>query len=499
MSLKNKTIKGVGWNVFTNVVGVSTQITIGIVLARLLPPEDFGLIGLSMIIVGFGSLFVNLGLGPAIIQKKEINEDHIGVCFTISVLAGLVIGILVFIGADFIANILEDDRTSPLIQTLSIVFLINGFQIPSEALLKRRIQFDKLFYINFWNSIVYGVSTISLALLGYGVWSLVIGTILKSIVNLILNYYQVKHSLKLLFKSKEFYDLASFGSGMSLLSVFNYAATHGDYFIIGKLMGPHNLGLYSRAYSLMQLPTSKFVSVISNVLFPAASKIQSNNRKFTNAFLKTLELASFTVFPILIILIVSAPNLIIAVYGEKWRGAIVPFQILGFFGIFRALYHCTGSFLKAKGHIFKLFYSQVLYFSLLCSTVWIFTVKYGLIGASWAVGISIFVHYLVLSVISTKALNLNYLEVFKVLKPSIVLSIPLYILLFIFNLGIQNLSVHIFIELMLNLILGFITLLLLVIIIPKEKFNSLPIQILELLKSYLPPNLLKPIKNILIR
>src|SRR5699024_5947311 len=130
-----------------------------------------------------------------------------------------------------------------------------------------------------------------------------------------------------------------FGTGITINRIFNYFALKGDYFFVGRILGAYSLGIYTKAYNLMQLPTSQFVRILSNVLFPAASAIQDDNERTRKVFLKSIGVVSFIMTPICFMIVVLAPNIIVGIYGAKWAEAVVPLQILGCVGFLRATYN----------------------------------------------------------------------------------------------------------------------------------------------------------------
>lgn len=485
-NLKQKALSSSGWGFLDKGISIFVQFIIGIVLARLLPPSDFGLIGLAMIVVGFGQIFVNLGLGSALIQKQNITERHVRVVFTISVIAGIILALLVLAGAPLAAIVLDNENVTPIIRSLSIIFVIGGFQIPSQALLKKELDFRHIFYVSLAQSILYGVVSTTLALAGFGVWSLVIGTILQRFISLLGSYRYVQHSIKPLIARKELSDLIHFGSGMTLNGIFNYFALQGDYFMVGRLLGANALGLYSKAYSLMQMPTRRFVSVLSNVLFPAASKIQDDPRRLRNVFLKTMRTIAFITIPICLLLIIIAPELIIGLYGEDWRGAITPLQILAGFGVLRAMYNAGGSFLRAKGWVYKLFWANFAYGVIMIIGVWIGVQQYGLAGAAWAVGVAIFVIWYIIMDLNCRTMSIKRVEILKTLVPGLwvgaLTALPAALAKGLILLYFPNYLIR----LVILVIMGLIFLLLSILLLPQRMLYFMPYELMEATKSYVP-------------
>lgn len=497
-NLKDKAVGSTAWGFLDKGSNVLVSFIIGIVLARLLPPSDFGLIGLAMIVIGLGQIFVKLGMGPALIQKKDITERHVRVVFTTSIIAGVILSIIVFLSAPLTAFIFDNQKIIPIVKALSIIFVIAGLQIPSSALLNKKLDFRHIFYVSLVKSILYGFVSITLALVGFGVWSLVIGNIFQRIVSLLGNYWYVRHSLKPLFAKKEFYDLIHFGTGETLSGIFSYFALKGDYFVIGKLLGESALGLYTKAYNLMQAPTTQFVSVLTNVLFPTAAKLQADSERLQRAFLKSMSSISFFALPLCTLLALVAPELIVGLYGENWQGAIVPLQILGGFGIFRAMYNASSSFLKAKGLVFQIFWAQVIYGIVVLTTVWLASTAIGLLGAAWAVGLAIFIMWCIMMELNVRSMGLSRLDIAYTLKPGVILALVLLFSILSLRISfILNDFEFPLLKLSLFMLVGVCSILITVFLLPQKWFNFVLIDLLEAVENKISSKYKSHLQNII--
>lgn len=424
-SLGQKTIKGFGWRFASIATKFFANFGIGVVLARILPPEDFGLVGLAMIAVGLGKLFADLGLGPALIQRETLTERHVRVGFSISLLAGVVLAIAGYLAAPLVASLLKDVRVTPILRVLTLAFVFSGFNIVSQALLQRRMDFRALMFIGLASYVVgYGGVGISLALQGYGVWSLVYASLTQATLNAALSYAVVRHSLMPLLALEETRDLASFSVGMSLTQITNYFALQGDYFVVGRLLGPNALGLYTRAYNLMKLPLSYFVSTLSSVLFPAAARIQSDPFRFQRVYLQSSTATNLITIPAMTGIVILSPELIRGVYGPQWTGAILPLQILGAFGVLRASYNNASAFVRAKGHVYKLFMSQAVYGALVVVGSWWAAGSWGLSGVALAVGLSITVMWAIVVFISNRLTATPLLTFLRTILPGSLVALP---------------------------------------------------------------------------
>jgi PST family polysaccharide transporter len=257
-SYTNRTITGINYN-FLNIAGKTLlQFVSGIVLARLIQPKDFGILGMAYLFIGLANLFSSMGLGPAVIQKNNITNEHIRIASTLALTGGLLVYILFWFLSPYIAGFFNTQEVISIIRVISIIFIFQGLYSISYGLVIRDLDFKTIFIIETTSLAAgQGLASIILAIYGYGVWSLVYGRLITVFISCILFILKVRFPLKPLFKKKEAYELFSFGSGVSLANILNYSATNIDYLVIGKLLTPADLGLYTKAYNIMTLPLSQ--------------------------------------------------------------------------------------------------------------------------------------------------------------------------------------------------------------------------------------------------
>ncbi len=403
-TLSSQTLSGLNWQVLASAVRFVAQFGIGIALARLLPPEDFGIVGIAYIVTGFASTLANLGFGPALIQRTELTERHVRVAHTLTVLVSAVMMVVLFASAERVAGFFGDGRVAPVLQVLSLTFPVTGFGTAAGALLTRRLAFDVLVRIELFASVIgYGGVAVVMAVAGYGYWSLVGGTLVQTVLATSLTYAAVRHDARPLTGRAEIRDLFRFSAGMSLTSLANYFARQGDYFVVGRLMDATSLGFYSRAYSLMQLPLSFFGDSLSRVLFPAASKVQGDAERFQRAFFTAFSLSVAVSLPISLGVAVLAPEIVLVLYGDRWAATIPLLQILALFGVFRMSYNTAAAFVRARGQAYRLLLSQVIYGVLVVGGSWWAGTRWGLEGVAWSVGGAMFAMWLLVAGFATRA------------------------------------------------------------------------------------------------
>jgi PST family polysaccharide transporter len=417
-SLTHRTFTAAQWRLLSSVVRASLQFGVTVLLSRLLPPKDFGLLALALVFTGLAGLFATIGLGPTIIQRRPLTPRHIRVGFTLSVLFGLATSGTLVALAPFSTLVFPNEQLPGVLRVIALVFLVMGFGNVSGALLRRSLDFRAVFVIGATSYVLgYALVATSMALAGFGVWSLAVGSVAQSVVETVLLVAIVRHPMKPLFAMREARELTGFGVGFSLKSLMTYAANKGDNFVIGRLLGADALGLYNRAYSLMTLPQDQFASVIRAVLFPAFSEIQDEPKTLARAFLVSLQLTSILAVPLLAGMIVAAPHMIVGLYGERWVGAVAPLQILCLFGLFRT-YPLSGAVALAAGRVYWVTGAALLFAALVIGGG-ILASRWGITGVAWAVGLGLAAMYLAVSALALRIAGLRWRAFFRAQAPGV--------------------------------------------------------------------------------
>lgn len=348
-NLKDITVSGVFWNAISRVSTIAIQFLITVILARLLNPADFGLAGIGIIYVGLLLVVNELGIAAPIIQKKEIREEHLSSSFWASIVIGsLICGISILI-SPLIANFFENERLKMVISVLSFGFIIGSVGIVQKAQLNRELNFKKIATTEIVAIVCSGTMSIILAIKGFGVWSIVWGAIVHNIMLSALVWKVSPWRPKWMFHLKSFRELFSFGLNVMGANLVNYTRANIDQLIVGKCLGSSALGIYSMAFNLAVTPIKKTTSIITKVLFPAFSRIQTDNQRIQQAYLKIITYVSIISFPALTLLFIIAPEFIKVVFGEKWIAAVVPFRILCPAGALISVGTTVGSVILAKG------------------------------------------------------------------------------------------------------------------------------------------------------
>jgi PST family polysaccharide transporter len=300
------------------------------------------------------------------------------------------------------AAALRDAKVTPVLRLLSVGIVLRGTSVVAEALLWRNLDFRRQFLIETTSYVLgYGGVAVGLALLGHGVWSLVWGGLAQTLIASLAQLAAVRHPISPLLAVTELQELLGFGIGAATSACVNYVALNGDYFVVGRLMGAVDLGLYTRAYTLMNLPQTYAAGVMSRVMFPAFAKVQGEPARVRSAYLVVTRLTAMIAAPAMATMAIVAPHLVRGLYGPQWAGAVVPLQILSIAGYFRALYHLGGVVAQSVGRVYGELWRQATYAAAVVGGS-LAGSRYGLPGV--AVGVSAAILYMF---IATGHLALN--------------------------------------------------------------------------------------------
>ncbi len=422
-TLTDRTTKAASWRILSSLVQFVLRFGSSVVLARILPVDVFGLFGMAMIVVGFISIISEAGMIPAIVQKANLTELHIRVGFSLSILVGIILTAILSAGAQLASNLYNAENLNIIIRWLSLGFVLKSFGVTADALLQRRLAFQKLFWANTLSYCLgYVVIVIALALAGWGIWALVWASLAEAFLRSVLLIFMEPHPKIPSLAAKEAKDLINFGFGMSITRVTNYVARSGDYFVVGRLLGSEALGLYSRAYQLVMLPTAYLSSPLSNVLFPAYASIQDDTIRLRKAYHRSLSVSSIIVMPLLAGMAIAAPEIVVVIFGEKWAGAISAFRLLCVGGIGRSIYNLVDALARAKGAVYKQLWRHSLY-AVMIVLGSIIAVKWDIEGVAVAVMIVMMIMSMLMTGLANQLTSSAWKDYIRTLIPGTILAL----------------------------------------------------------------------------
>jgi O-antigen/teichoic acid export membrane protein len=355
MTLKTRTVRSIGWSATSQIAQLLMQVLMLAILARLLTPSDFGLIAMVTVFSSFVAIFSSFGLTSAIVQKKEISDDALSSTFWINLGLGALLTIAFAASAPLIAAFYSEPRLTPLVVFISTTFFIASFGNVQTALLTKSMNFKALAVISICAVGISGPISILLAFSGYGVWSLAWLTVLSAFVTVVFTWIYSRWVPHFSLGLQHVKGLLGFGANLTGFSLVNYFARNADNLLIGRFLGPAPLGFYNLAYNVLLFPLSNISGVIGSVMFPALSIIQRDKQKVREAYVTANRYIAAAAFPLMIWVLVTAPQLIRVVFGPKWVSAIVLVQILAIASIEQSIGTNVGWIFLSQGRTDVLF------------------------------------------------------------------------------------------------------------------------------------------------
>ncbi|WP_084544405.1 lipopolysaccharide biosynthesis protein [Chroogloeocystis siderophila] len=445
-SITHSTLNGLFWVISGAGFQAILRLVVFIILARLLTPADFGIVNAASIVIGFSEIFSLLGVGPAIVQRPNLEDSHLRTGFTVSVFFGLLMASFLWLFSPSLANFFQMEELTLVIRVLVLVFPLHSISVIAESLLQRELQFRWLTSINLASFIVgYGIVGVSLALASFGIWALVGATLSQAATNSLILLIIKPHPKLPQFDRAAFDDLIHFGGGFTIARIFNYIATQGDYLVVGRWLGAEALGLYGRAYQLMVLPANLLGQALDKVLFPAMAKVQEEPKRLAIAYRRSITLIALIILPTSAALFALSPEIIHLLLGPAWTGAIIPFQILTIGMLFRTSYKVSDSLARAKGAVYKRAWIQGVYATLILAGAWLGH-YWGISGVAIGVLIALSINFLLMAQLSLRLTFITWRDLFAAHIPASCFAVITYVSVwliatFMRSLFIPNLAI----------------------------------------------------------
>ena len=320
-SLKQKTVKGLGWSALDNAARYGMQFVIGIVLARLLSPDDYGLLGIVGIVTVVCTALVNGGFTTALIRKKDATEEDYNTAFICNLCMSLLLYTVIFLCAPLIADFFGRVELTALVRVSSLGLIIGALGMVQQTRLTKRIDFKTQTKITIAATALSGIIGIGMALTGFGVWSLVAQQLTSQAVTTVLLYIYNRWMPRLRFSMESFHDLFGFGWKMMLSGVLDSVWKESYQMVVGKVYTPGALGQYTRAKQFSSLFSSNLTAVIQRVTYPVLSNIQDDKQRMVSAYRRIIKVTMFvTATGMFFIAAVSEPMLYCLI-GPKWHEA----------------------------------------------------------------------------------------------------------------------------------------------------------------------------------
>jgi PST family polysaccharide transporter len=383
MGLKQKALKGIVWSGARVWGSRIISFLAFAVLSRLLAPKDFGIVAMASLFISFIQTFQDQGLGDAIVQRRDLQQEHLDTAFWTNLLMGCLLTLLGFGCSNFIAGLFHESQLVLVIRWLSLSFVLAGLSGTQQAILRRNLAFKELALRSLCASIAGGIIGLWLAILGLGVWSLVFQNLVTALIGVVVLWKVSQWRPKFRFSFTHFKELFTFGINIVGIQILNFFNRHADDLLIGYFLGPTQLGFYTVAYRLVAIMTDLLTSVTNAVAFPIFSRLQHEPERMGRAFYQVTYYTSLISFPAFIGVAVIAPELVVVVFGRQWTPSIPVMQVLAFIGILHSMAYFYSSIFMAGG---KPVWSLCITLANAVSNViaFVFAVQWGIVAVAAA-------------------------------------------------------------------------------------------------------------------
>lgn len=478
-SLTNKTLSGVMWKFGERISAQLVSTLVSIILARILMPEDYGVVALVTIFITICNVFVTSGFGTALVQKKDADDLDFTSVFYFGLFFAILLYIGIFFAAPLIARFYENEILTPVVRVMGLRIIIASINSVQHAYLDRKMQFKKFFIATLFGTIASGVVGIWLAYNGYGVWAIVAQYLTNVCIDTIVLAFVIKWIPKLRISFKRLKSLFSFGWKLLVSALIDTGYNELRSLIIGKKYNAESLAYYNKGQTFPSLVATNVNAAINPVLLTALSKIQSDKEKVKQATRRSIRVCSFIVVPCMIGLACIGETFISVVLTDKWMPALPFLYIMCATFMFYPIHTANLTAIQAMGRsdlFLKLeIIKKVVGISLILVSMWF--------GVIW-MAISALVGTVIASIINAfpnkKLLNYSWLEQIKDISSSLIISILMGIPVFFMN----YLAINKVLLLVLQLIVG-ISLYVLINVIMKNKVFY---YVLDLVKGFLKKN-----------
>lgn len=442
-SLKKQTVSGVKWLVGSSFLQKAITFSATIVLARILTPSVFGLFSLAFVAIDALGLFKSMGFDSALIRRKEDTEKAANTAFFVIPLLGLLLYLILSFAAPAIGRFFDNQELVSVVRALGIIFVISCFGKVPAALLEKNMQFKKVSIAEVSSALIYAASAIALALLGFGIWSLVFAYILKTVNQNILVWYFAKWRPKFEFDRKVALEMFHFGKFLFLGGVIWFLKANLDNLLVGKILGVTALGFYAIAFSIANFCSDYLGSKVNRVIFPAYSRLQENLIDLKKASLKTLKFISIIVLPFGLGLSVLGTQVIGFFYGPKWIEAGAILRILVIAGIFNTLPVGLNAIFLACGKPKLWFWINLLQVFLFFVLIAPMAKLFGVLGVAMVVSMSSFIAFCIALAWAMQILAIKISEIYEALKPALFASLIMIAVLLIAKIYLTQLFIFI--------------------------------------------------------
>jgi len=391
MSIGGKVISSLRWMAVARFSGQVLSWVVTIFVIRILTPDDYGLMAMAMVAITLLALLNEMGMGSVLVQQQELDHRTVECIFGLLILINGALYTSLYLGAPLIAVFFEEPRLVEILRVIALQFIFMPFSVVANSMLSRRMDFRRMSFVDMWKIIAASITTLTLALNGYGIWALVFGNLLGALVDAVGATLAAKCWYRPRFRFSGMKQMIGFGGYVMASRILFFIYVRADIFIIGKLLGKDLLGLYSVAKDLASLPMEKVSGVLNMVGFSAFSRIQDDRDEVREKLLKAVRILSFFAFPMFAGISSISPEIVEVILGEKWLAAIVPLQLLSLIIPLRMVQNIIPPVLMSIGRP-EVAVSNLVIACIIMAVSFLIGVQWGINGVSqaWLFGYPVF-------------------------------------------------------------------------------------------------------------
>lgn len=357
ISIKNKLLKGVFWSAVEKYSSLLISIAVSMVLARLLSPQEFGVVAIATVILSFLSIFSTMGFGPAIIQRKDLEQSDYNSIFSFSAYLGVGLFFILFLSAGMIAKYYENEQLVSLTRILSVSVFFTAINVVPNALMYKNQRFKEIAKRTLLIQLITGPISIAAAYYGLGVYSLLISPVVTAVFIFSYNIHKYPCTFKYNCSLEPVKKIISYSIFQFFFEISNYFSRNLDKLIIGKAISQKELGYYDKSYRLMQLPLNNVSSVLGPVMQPVLSYLQDDKGQLAGKYNKIIKLLATIGFPTGILLAFCGYEIITIMYGSQWGAAVPSFSILAYSIPIQLMLGTSGSIFQSANATNRLFFA----------------------------------------------------------------------------------------------------------------------------------------------
>jgi len=445
-NLKQRTINGMAWSISERVGLQVIHMLISIILARLLDPSEFGLIGMLAIFTSIAKSILDSGFGSALIQKKDATQTDSSSIFYFNLLIGFILAGIFFFSAPVIANFYNQPILKPITRILSLNMIINAFGIVHFSILRKKMEFKNHFIVSITAVIISGLCGIIAAFKGIGVWSLVIQSLSLSLAQTVLLWLFNKWRPVGHFSLDSLKTMFSFGSKLLIADLMDMIFRNVHQTFIGKIYEPSDVGYYSQATTMETAATVATSMALGQVIFPAFSPYQNDNSTLKQMHGKIIKMSMFLHTPLMIGLIVIAEPLILVLLTDKWANSIPYFQLLSIVGLFYPIRVQNYNLFRIKGRSDLILKLSLIRYALTAIALAL-TYKHGILALIYGQIVVVVLSQIIASHMAGRLIKYGLFELIKALIPSMAGALVIGIIVFLLGkINIENILIKLSVQ-----------------------------------------------------